>query len=64
MMSAIIDVEGAFLQEHIDNSEELYMEVPDGFKRHDSGDVVLRRNVPIYGTKKAAYFFSKRSRNM
>ena len=30
--SAIIDVEGAFLQRHFENGEKLYMEVPDGFE--------------------------------
>ncbi len=40
-MSAIINVEGAFLQGHFENGKELYLEVPDGFERHYSGDVVL-----------------------
>ena len=29
--SAVIDVEGAFLQGQFENGEELYIEVPDGF---------------------------------
>ena len=57
--SAIIDVEGAFLQGHFENGEELYMEVSDGFERHYSGDVVLCMSVPIYGTKQAVYCYFK-----
>ena len=40
-ISAIIDVEGAFLQGKFENGKELYMEVPNVFKEHYSGDVVL-----------------------
>jgi hypothetical protein len=58
-ISAIIDVEGAFLQGHFANGEELYIEVPDGFHEWYEGDVVLRMNVPLYGTKQAAYCFFK-----
>jgi len=57
--SAIIDVEGAFLQGHFTNGEELYIEVPDGFHEWYEGDVVLRMNVPLYGTKQAVYCFFK-----
>ncbi len=67
-MSAIINVEGAFLQRHFENDEELYMEVLDGFERHYSGDVGLQMNVPIYVTKQVAYCifktFKKHVRNM
>jgi hypothetical protein len=31
-ISAIINAEGAFLQGHFENGEELYVEVPDGFQ--------------------------------
>jgi hypothetical protein len=58
-ISAIIDVEGAFLQGRFANGEELYIEVPDGFHEWYEGDVVLRMNVPLYGTKQAAYCFFK-----
>ncbi len=34
--------------------------MPDGFKEHYSGDVVLHMNVPIYGTKQATYCFFKK----
>ena len=57
--SAIIDVEGAFLQGQFVNGEELYIEVPDGFQEWYPGEVVLRMNVPLYGTKQAAYCFFK-----
>jgi hypothetical protein len=55
--SAIINVEGAFLQGRFANGEELYIEVPDGFQEWYPGDLVLRMNVPLYGTKQAAYCF-------
>ena len=55
--SAIIDVEGAFLQGHFENSEEIYIEVPDGFQKWYPDDIVLRMNVPLYGTKQVAYCF-------
>jgi hypothetical protein len=58
-MSAIIDVEGAFLQGRFANGEELYIEVPEGFHKWYEGDIVLRMNVPLYGTKQAAYCFFK-----
>jgi hypothetical protein len=54
---AIIDVEGAFLQGCFANGEEFYIEVPDGFHKWYERDVVLRMNVPLYGTKQAAYCF-------
>ena len=44
--SAIIDVEGAFLQGQFANGEELYIEVPDGFHKWYQGDAVLCLNVP------------------
>ena len=56
-ISAIIDVEGAFLRGRFANGEELYIEVPDRFHEWYDGDVVLRMNVPLYGTKQAAYCF-------
>ena len=53
--SAIINVEGAFLQGHFENGKELYMEVPYGFESHYSADVVLHMNILIYGTKQAVH---------
>ena len=58
-ISADFDVEGAFLQGRFKNSEELYTEIPDGFKEHYSDDFVFRMNVPLYGTKQTAYCFFK-----
>ncbi len=58
--SAIIDVEGAFLQGRFENGEELYIEVPDGFQKWYPDDIILRMNVPLYGIKQAAYCFSRR----
>jgi hypothetical protein len=56
---AIINVEGAFLQGRFTNGEELYIEVPDGFHEWYEGNVVLCMNVPLFGTKQAAYCFFK-----
>ncbi len=55
-ISAIIDVEGAFLQGRFMNNKELYIEVPDGFHEWYEGDVVLCMNIPLYGTPQAAYW--------
>ena len=55
----MIDVEGAFLQGRLKNGEELYIEIPEGFKQYYEGDVVLWLNVPIYGTNQAAVCFYK-----
>ena len=55
----MIDVKGAFLQGQFENGEVLYIEVPDGFKSWYPDDVVLCMNVPMYGTKQAAYCFFK-----
>jgi len=41
--------------------EELYIEVPDGFQEWYEGGVVLIMNIPLYGTKPAAYCFFKMS---
>jgi hypothetical protein len=46
--SAIIDVEGAFLQGRLEKGKELYVEVPDGFEEWYQGDDVLCMNVPSY----------------
>ena len=58
-VAVILDVEGAFLQGQFENGEELYIEVPDGFEKCYPRNVVLRMNVPMYGTKQAAYCFFK-----
>ena len=39
--SAVIDVEGAFLQGCFENGEELYIKFPDGFCKWYPDDVVL-----------------------
>ena len=40
-ISAIINVEGAFIQGRFKNGEDLYTEIPEGFEDYYSGDVVL-----------------------
>ena len=60
-ISAIIDVEGAFLQGRFANGEELDIEVPDGFKEWYEGDVVLRMNVPCMGQSKLCLASSRHS---
>jgi hypothetical protein len=58
-ISAIIDIEGAFLQGRFANGEVLYIEVLHGFLKWYKGDIVLRMNIPLYGRKKAVYCFFK-----
>ena len=41
------------------NGEELYVEVPDDFEQDYPGDVMLRTNVLLYGTKQVVYYFFK-----
>ena len=57
----IVDVKGAFLQGKFENSKEMYINVPDGMEQFygSQNDVVLKLNVPIYGTKQAASCFYK-----
>ena len=52
-MSAIIDVEGAFLEGCFENGEELYIDVPDEVQKWYPDDVVLwmNMNVPLYRIK-------------
>ena len=56
-IAEIVDVDGAFLQGRFVDGEILYIEVPAGFHEYYDDDVVLRLNVPIYGTKQAAACF-------
>jgi hypothetical protein len=56
-IAAVLDVEGAFLQGKFKDGEELYMSIPQGWEEFYPGDVVLRMNVPIYGTKQAGACF-------
>ena len=57
----IVDVEGAFLQGRFNADEKpIFIRVPEGFERWYPGDVALRLNVPIYGTKQAAHCFYTR----
>lgn len=57
--SAVINVEGAFLQGWFEKGKELYIEVPDGFQEWYQSDIVLHMNVPLYVMEKAAYCFFK-----
>ena len=50
-VARVIDIEGAFLQGKFVDEAELYIRVPNGFEEYYNDDVVLRLNVPIYGTK-------------
>ena len=56
-IAVVLDVEGAFLQGKFKDREELYMSIPQGWEEFFPGDVVLRMNVPIYGTKQARACF-------
>jgi hypothetical protein len=53
----VLDVQGAFLNGQFEDGEELFMQVPEGFKRHYPGDIVLKLQCTIYGLKQAAYAF-------
>eukprot|EP00957_Ditylum_brightwellii_P056072 4249605-Ditylum_brightwellii.AAC.1 len=47
----IVDVKGAFLHGDIEDGEEIYMEVPQGFESYYSSRVVLLMLQTIYGHK-------------
>ena len=53
----LTDVHGAFLHGKFTNGEQLYMEVPKGFKKFYPGDVLLKLLKCIYGLKQAAMAF-------
>ena len=56
----INDVKGAFLKGSLDEeSEQMYMKVPQGFENYYDNDVVLMLLKAIYGTKQAAMAFWK-----
>ncbi len=50
-------MEGAFLQGKFKDGEELYMSIPQGWEEFYPGDVILKMNVPIYGTKQVGACF-------
>lgn len=58
-IASVVDVEGAFLQGKFYDGEEIYIQIPSGFEPYYEDDVVLRLNVPIYGTKQASHCFYK-----
>ena len=54
----LVDVNGAFLMgDFEDDDEEIYMEIPKGFKKKYALDKVLRLLKTIYGLKQAARMF-------
>lgn len=59
-IAKIVDVEGAFLQGEFTDGEVMYIYVPEGWEKFYDDDVVLRMNVPIYGTRQAAACFYKK----
>ncbi len=62
-IAVVLDVEGTFLQgkfvNGVVNGEQIYIEVPGGMEEFygSKEDVALLLNVPIYGTKQAAFCF-------
>ena len=54
------DVKGTFLKGNFDNSEEIFMEVPQGMEHHYWGLAVLRLLKAIYGLKQARLLFLQR----
>ena len=56
----IVDVKGAFLNRHLDHEKEnMYMHVPEGFKKYYPTNVYLLLKKALHGTKQAAMIFWK-----
>ena len=53
----LTDIHGTFLLGKLEEDEEIFMEVPQGFKKHYPGNVVLRMLRAIYGLKQVAMAF-------
>lgn len=55
----IVDVKGAFLHGEFHDGEEIHMEVPEGFERHYSDNVVLMLQRTLYGLEQCARAFGE-----
>ena len=53
----VVDVKGAFLHGHFTDGEQVYMEVPRGWREHYASNSVLLLLRTIYGLKQAAMAF-------
>ena len=53
----IIDVKGAFLKASFDPKHKVYMEIPKGFKKFYTNNVLLFLKKTLYGVKNAAKAF-------
>ena len=57
--SKIVDVKGAFLNGYLENSENIYMHVPQGLEKYHTINVVLVLLKEIYVTKQVVVQFEK-----
>ncbi len=56
-VGTVVDVKGAFLHGEFHNGKEIYMKVPQGWKRYYSNMAVLKLLKCIYGLKQVAMAF-------
>jgi hypothetical protein len=55
----LLDVQGAFLTGEMDQENDCYLRVPEGFSKFYPENVVLRLLKTLYGLKQSAYVFWK-----
>jgi hypothetical protein len=53
----VIDVKGAFLKGKLNDGEEMYLQIPQGFEIYYEKGTVLKLQRTIYGLKQAAFAF-------
>ena len=56
----IVDVKGAFLHGDFEDGENIYMEVPKGFRKYYATNLVLLLLQTLYGLKQAVAAFWKK----
>ena len=59
--SKIVDVKGAFLLGELEQNEQIYMEIPEGFEQFYDADCLLLLLKTLYGLKQAAQIHASRS---
>ena len=52
-VASVVDVKGVFLHGEFTDDEDIFMEVPRGFEKHYTSNVVLKLLRTIYGLKQA-----------
>ena len=63
-MSAIINVEGIFIQGRFENGKELYIEVPGGYQEFYKGEIEFFMNIPLTVQNKLHTVFSRHLQSM